>query len=65
MVVSRHISNASIIITEYMTLRDDISVIKNNEFLNLEIEGNSKIIIDCNNKKNNIHSSIMLLMKDI
>ena len=65
MVVSRHISNASIIITEYMTLRDDISVIKNNEFLNLEIEGDSKIIIDCNNKKNNIHSSIMLLMKDI
>ena len=48
-----------------MTLRDDISVIKNNEFLNLEIEGDSKIIIDCNNKKNNIHSSIMLLMKDI
>ena len=65
MVVNRHISNASIIITEYMTLRDDISVIKNNEFLNLEIEGDSKIIIDCNYKKNNIHSSIMLLMKDI
>ena len=65
MVVNRHISNTSIIIAEYMTLRDDISVIKNNEFLNLEIEGNSKIIIDCNNKKNNIHSSIMLLMKDI
>ena len=65
MVVNRHISNASIIIAEYMTLRDDVSVIKNNEFLNLEIEGDSKIIIDCNNKKNNIHSSIMLLMKDI
>ena len=65
MVMNRYISNASIIIVEYMTLRDDILVTKNNEFLNLEIEGDSKIIIDCNNKKNNIHSSIMLLMKDI
>ena len=34
-----------------MVLRDDVLVVKNNEFLNLEIEGNLKIIIDCNNKK--------------
>ena len=64
-VTSRHIGNPSIIIAECMTLRDDMLAAKNNRFLNLEIEGDSKIIIDCNNKKNNIHSSIMLLMKDI
>ena len=39
-VASRHISNTSIIIVECMTLRDDILVAKNNEFLNLEIEDN-------------------------
>ena len=39
-VASRHISNPSIIIAECMTLRDDILVAKNNEFLNLEIEDN-------------------------
>ena len=40
MVASRNIDNASIIIAECMTLRDDILVAKNNEFLNLEIEDN-------------------------
>ena len=39
-VASRHIGNPSIIIAECMTLRDDILVAKNNEFLNLEIEDN-------------------------
>ena len=39
-VASRRISNTSIIIVECMTLRDDILVAKNNEFLNLEIEDN-------------------------
>ena len=48
-----------------MVLRDDVLVVKNNEFLNLEIEGNLKIIIDCNNNKNNIPSSIALLIEDI
>ena len=33
MVVSRHISNTSII----MALRDDMLTVKNNKFLNLEI----------------------------
>ena len=48
-----------------MVLRDDILTVKNNSFLNLEIEGDSRIIIDYYNKKSNIPSSIMLLMKDI
>ena len=32
---------------------------------NLEIKRNSKIVIDCYNKRINIHSSIMLLIEDI
>ena len=51
MTASRHISNVSIIITEYMTLRYDMLAAKNNEFLNIEIEGYLKIVIDCYNKK--------------
>ena len=47
-----------------MTLRDNVLAVKNNEFLNLKIEGDLKTIIDCYNKKSNIHSSIILLMKD-
>ena len=39
MTVIRHISNASIIIIEYMTLRDDMLAAKNKKLLNLEIEG--------------------------
>ena len=39
-VASRFISNPSVIIVKCMTLRDDILVAKNNEFLNLEIEDN-------------------------
>ena len=38
---------------------------KNNEFINLEIDGYSKIVIDYYNIKNNIFSFIMLLMKNI
>ena len=51
MIISRHLDNASIIIVEYMTLRDDILAFKNNEFLNLQIEWDSRIVIDCYNKK--------------
>lgn len=51
MAAGRHIGNASIIIAECMTLRDDMLAAKNNRFLNLEIEGDSKIVIDCCNKK--------------
>ena len=65
MAASRHIGNVLIIITKCMILRDDILAVKNKEFLNLEIEGDLKIVIDCYNKKNNIPSSIILLMEDI
>ena len=46
-------------------LRDVILATKNKGFLDLEIEGDSKIIMDCYNKKINPHSSIMLLIVDI
>ena len=65
MIGSRHIGNVLIIIIKCMTLRDDILAIKNNKFLNLEIEGDLKIVIDCYNKKSNIPRSIILLMDDI
>lgn len=48
-----------------MALKDDMQATKNNEFLNLKIGGNSKIIINCYNKKSSIPSSITLLMEDI
>lgn len=35
------------VIVKYITLKDDILVVKNNEFLNLD----SKIVINCYNKK--------------
>ena len=66
MTVIRHISNASIIIIEYMTLRDDMLAAKNKKLLNLEIEGDQKIVINYyNNNKNIIPNFIMLLMEDI
>ena len=65
MFASRHIDNALIIIAECIVLRDSMLVTKNYGFLNLEIEGYSKIVIDCYNKKNNIPNFIMLLMKNI
>ena len=61
MVISRHISNTSII----MALRDDMLTVKNNKFLNLEINNDLRIVIDYYNKKNNIYNSIMLLIDDI
>ena len=48
-----------------MIFRDDMLVVKFNELLNLEIEGDSKIVIDSYNKKSDIFSSIMLLMENI
>ena len=60
MIANRHISNPSVIIAECMILRDKLLVNKNNGF-----EGDSKIVIDCYNKKSNISNSITLLMKDI
>ena len=60
MIASKHISNSSIIIAECMILRDSVLANKNNGF-----EGDSKIVIDCYNKKSNISNSFPLLMKDI
>ena len=53
MAASRHIGNVLIIITECITLKDSMLVAKNNDFLNLEIEGGLKIVIDCYNNNNN------------
>ena len=50
MVASKHIGNASIIIAKCTTLRNGMLAVKNNGFLNLEIEGDSKIVINCYNK---------------
>ena len=61
----KHIDNSSIIIDECMTLRDDILDAKNKSFLDLDMEGDSNIVIDCYNKKINIHSYILLLIKNI
>ena len=45
-VTSRHISNVSIIITKWMTLRNDTLANKNTGFLNLDIKGDLRIVID-------------------
>ena len=58
-------TNTSIIIVEYMTSINVVQATKNNEFLNLKIEDNSKIVISCCNKKSNTLTSIMSIMKDI
>ena len=42
MVVIRHICNISIIISEYVTLRDNMLAAKNYGFLSLEIEVTQK-----------------------
>ena len=61
----KHIDSSSIIIDECMTLRDDILAAKNKSFLDLDMEGDSNIVIDCYNKKINVHSYILLLIKNI
>ena len=48
---SRHLGNASIIMAECVALIDGILVATYNGFSNLEIEVDSKVIIDCYNKK--------------
>ena len=62
---SRHLGNASIIIAECVALRDDVLASIYNGFTNFEIEGNSKIIINCYNGRSGLPSSIILLMEDI
>ena len=58
-------NNVSIIIAECKDSIDGVLVSKNNEFLNLEIEGDSKVVLNSYNKKSNIPSYIMLLIEDI
>ena len=53
-----------VIIIKYISSRDDIFTVNNNEFLQVEIEGDSKIVIDSYNKKNNIFSSITIINKE-
>ena len=67
MVVSRQLGNASIITAECIDLRDSVPTATYNGFSNLEIGGNSKVVIDCYNKKkkSNLPSSIILLIEDI
>ena len=48
-----------------MSFRDGILAAKNKGYSNLEIEGDSKIVIDCHNKMINIPSSIMVFMEEI
>ena len=50
MAANRHAINASIIIVGCTTLRDGVLVAKNNGFLDLEIEGDSKVFIVYYNK---------------
>lgn len=42
---SRPLHNALIITVEFVALRDDVLAITYNRFANLEIEGDSKVII--------------------
>ena len=52
MAACKLIGNSSIIvIIECMTLRDGILATKNKDLLVLEMEGDSKAVIDCYNKK--------------
>lgn len=60
-IVSRHMSNASLIVTKCMILRYDILAARNNRFLKFEIEFDSKIVMNCYNVQN----SIKLIMEDI
>ena len=39
--------------------------IRNNDFLNLKIEGDSKIVIDCYDKRTSVPCSIKILIEDI
>ena len=62
---SIQLGNVSMIMTN-IALRDGVLIVAYNGFFNLEIEGDSKVIIDCCNKNNNnLPSSIIILMEDI
>ena len=46
-------------------MQTNVLTLKNIGFLNLEIEGYSKIVINCFYKRINVPYSIMILMKNI
>ena len=48
-----------------MALGDVMLIVNRKGFLNLDIEGDSKIMINYYNKKINITNSILLLMEDV
>ena len=48
-----------------VALRDDVLAIIYNGFINLKIEGISKVIIDCYNSRSSSPNSIILLIEDI
>ena len=51
LVGSRHLGNALIIIADSVVLRDGVPAAIYNGFTNLEIEGDSKVIINCYNRR--------------
>ena len=62
---SMHLGNASILTAKCVALRDGVLAARYNGFPDLEIEGDSKVIIDYYNKSSSLPSSIILLMEDI
>ena len=50
---------------ECVALRDDILTVIYNDFINFQIEGDFKVIINCYNRRSSSPSSIVPLMKDI
>ena len=55
MIVSRQLDNASIITAKRIALRYGVLTTLYNGFSNLEIDGDSKVIIDCYDKKKVIY----------
>ena len=62
---NKHFGNALIIKMECVVLRYGILVATYNGLINLEIKGDSKVVIDCYNEKCSSPSSIMLHMENI
>ena len=62
---SKHLGNESIITMECVALIYKVLMVKLNDFFNLEIEGNSKVIINYYNKKNSLSILIIILINDI
>ena len=65
MVVCRYMRNSSVIVIKCITSRNIyILVVQNKKKLDLKIKNNSKIVIDCYNKKVNILNYIFFLLMD-